>query len=406
MERRVLLIVAGGVAAYKSLELVRLFRRAGVGVRAILTRGGREFVTPLSLAALTGERVHEELWSLTDEAEMGHIQLSRSADLVVVAPASADLMAKAAAGLADDLASTTLLATDKPVLMAPAMNVRMWLHPATRRNAATLAADGVRFVGPEEGEMACGEFGPGRMAEPAAILAAALELLHDAGGAGPLAGRRVLVTAGPTYEALDPVRHLANRSSGRQGYALAQALAALGAQVTLVSGPVALAAPPGVACVRVETAAQMLAACEAALPVDAAVLAAAVADWTPAAPAPGKIKKTAGAPAFPVLVETVDILARLSVPGPRRPRLVAGFAAETDDLLANAAAKLARKGCDWIVANDVSGDVLGGAENEVALVTAAGVEPWPRLPKTEVARRIAARIADALASPLPPAGAP
>ena len=407
MERRVLLIVAGGVAAYKSLELVRLLRRAGVGVRAILTRGGREFVTPLSLASLTGDKIYEELWSLTDEAEMGHIQLSRSADLVMVAPATADLMAKAAAGLADDLASTTLLATDKPVLMAPAMNVRMWLHPAVRRNAATLAADGVRFVGPDEGEMACGEFGPGRMAEPAAILAAALEMLEGAGGARPLTGRRVLVTAGPTHEPVDRVRYLANRSSGRQGHAVAGALAALGARVTLVCGPVDLPTPAGVERVRVETAADMLAACEAALPVDAAVLAAAVADWTPAAPVVNKIKKTGGGPPDLRLVETVDILARLSAPGPRRPRLVVGFAAETDDLLANAAAKLARKGCDWIVANDVAGDAMGGSHNEVALVTAAGVEPWPRLDKAEVARRLAARIADALLAPSPPAaGAP
>ena len=402
MARSVLLIVAGGVAAYKALELARLFRRAGVGVRAILTRGGREFVTPLSLASLTGGTVHEELWSLTDEAEMGHIQLSRSADLVVVAPATADLMAKAAQGLADDLASTTLLATDKPVLMAPAMNVRMWLHPATRRNHARLLGDGVRFVGPDEGEMACGEFGPGRMAEPQAILDAALALLDGEAGR-PLAGRRVLVTAGPTHEPIDPVRYLANRSSGRQGYAVAAALQALGAQVTLVSGPTALEAPAGVARTPVETAAQMAAACEAALPVEAAVLVAAVADWTVADPGPSKLKKSGSGPPALRLTETPDILARLSAPGPRRPRLVVGFAAETQDLLAHGQAKLVRKGCDWIVANDVSGDVMGGDANEVCLLTHDGVERWPRLPKSEVAARLAARIAAALAPPPEPA---
>ena len=401
MARSVLLIVAGGVAAYKSLELVRLMRRADIGVRAILTRGGRAFVTPLSLASLSGGKVYEELWSLTDEAEMGHIQLSRSADLVVVAPATADLMAKAAQGLADDLASTTLLATDKRVLMAPSMNVRMWLHPATRRNHARLLADGVAFVGPDDGEMACGEFGPGRMAEPQAILDAALALL-DGDAARPLAGRRVLVTAGPTHEPIDPVRYLANRSSGRQGYAIAAALQALGAEATLVSGPTGLEAPAGVRRVAVETAAQMAAACEAALPVEAAVLVAAVADWRPSQASARKLKKTGGAPAALALSETVDILARISAPGPARPRLVVGFAAETDDLLAHAAAKLARKGCDWIVANDVSGDVMGGDANEVALLTREGVERWPRLPKPEVARRLAARIAQTLTAAEPP----
>ncbi len=394
MGKRVLLIVSGGVAAFKALELARGFGRAGVGVRSILTRGGREFVTPLSLAALTGERVYEELWSLTDEAEMGHIELSRSADLIVVAPASADLMAKAANGLADDLASTTLLATDTPVLMAPAMNVRMWLHPATRRNAERLRADGVRFVGPDEGAMACGEWGPGRMAESEDILRAALALLH--GGERPLAGRRALVTAGPTHEPVDAVRYLANRSSGRQGYAIAEALAALGAETTLVSGPTALSPPAGVRHVEVETAREMLAACEAALPADIAVLAAAVADWRPAAPAVGKLKKGEGAPELG-LEPTDDILQRLAAPGPRRPQLVVGFAAETHDVLAHARAKLARKGCDWIVANDVSGDVMGGAENEVTLLTRAGEEAWPRLSKAETARRLAARMAAALA---------
>ena len=405
MARSVLLIVAGGVAAYKSLELVRLFRRSGVGVRAILTRGGREFVTPLSLASLTGEPVHEALWSLTDEARMGHIELSRASDLVVVAPATADLMAKAALGLADDLASTTLLATDAPVLMAPAMNVRMWLHPATARNRARLEADGVSFVGPDEGEMACGEFGPGRMAEPAAIHAAALAMLEDKTPPA-LAGRRALVTAGPTHEPVDAVRYLANRSSGRQGYAIAAALAAQGAEVTLVSGPTALDAPAGVRRVSVETAEQMLAACQAALPAEVAVLAAAVADWRAADPSARKRKKAPGAPPPALaLEETPDILARLSTAGPGRPRLVVGFAAETDDVVTNARAKLMRKGCDWIVANDVSGDVMGGTQNEVALITAGGVEPWPRLAKAEVARRLAARIAEVLAAPAAPAGA-
>lgn len=409
MARSVLLIVAGGVAAYKALELVRLFRRAGVGVRAILTRGGREFVTPLALASLTGNKVYEELWSLTDEAEMGHIQLSRSADLVVVAPATADLMAKAAHGLADDLASTALLATDTRVLMAPAMNVRMWRHPATRRNHAALLADAVAFVGPDDGEMACGEFGPGRMAEPQAILHAALALL-DADAARPLtrtlAGRRVLVTAGPTYEPIDPVRYIANRSSGRQGYAIAAALQALGAEVALVSGPTGLEAPPGVLRLQVETAAQMAAACEAALPVEVAVLVAAVADWRVAEPAPHKLKKATGGPPRLALTETLDILAHLSAPGPRRPRLVVGFAAETEDLLAHGQAKLARKGCDWVVANDVSGDVMGGGANAVSLLTREGVERWPRLPKPEVARRLAARIAEALAGVGPPPAEP
>ncbi len=415
MSRSVLLIVGGGIAAYKALELVRLFAKADVAVRAVLTRAGAEFVTPLSLGALTGEKVFTDLWSLTDEAEMGHIELSRSADLLVVAPATADLMAKAANGLADDLASTTLLATDAPVLMAPAMNVRMWLHSATRRNAARLSADGVRFVGPDEGEMACGEFGPGRMAEPAAILAAAQGLLDlKLGGGGaiavpphpalpssrPLAGRRVLVTAGPTIEPIDPVRFLSNRSSGKQGYAIAGALAELGAAVTLVSGPVGLDAPPGVKRVWVETAEEMRRACEAALPVEAAVMVAAVVDWRPSEPVAVKLKKAPGSPPPALeLAETTDILARLSASGPRRPKLVVGFAAETNDVEANARAKLARKGCDWIVANDVSGDVMGGADNTVSLVTRQGVERWARASKGEVAARLARRIAEALGAP-------
>ena len=395
-ERRVLLIVGGGVAAYKALELARLLRKAGVAVRPILTEAGREFVTPLSLAALCEDRVHTDLFSLTDEAQMGHIELSRSADIVVVAPATADLMAKAAAGLAGDLASATLLATDKPVLMAPAMNVRMWLHPATRRNLVTLKADGVRFVGPDDGAMACGEFGPGRMAEPPAILEAAMAMLTTP--AGPLAGKHVIVTAGPTAEAIDPVRVITNRSSGKQGYAIAGALAELGARVTLVSGPTALPPPPGVTRVDVESAVQMLAACEAALPADAAVCVAAVADWRADEVFPVKLKKTHEGPPTLRLVENPDILATLSTRGPRRPKVVVGFAAETSDLEAHAKSKLKRKGCDWIVANDVSEDgIMGGDENEVLVVDPQGVAHWPRATKGEVARRLADRIAGELA---------
>jgi phosphopantothenoylcysteine decarboxylase/phosphopantothenate--cysteine ligase len=393
-EKRILLIVGGGIAAYKSLELTRLLRKAGVGVRPILTQAGAQFVTPLSLAALAEDKVYSEFFSLTDEAEMGHIELSRSADLVVVAPATADLMAKAAHGLAGDLASTTLLATDKPVLMAPAMNVRMWRHAATQRNFATLKADGVSFVGPDEGAMACGEYGPGRMAEPTAIFEAVMAALGS--GARPLAGKRALVTAGPTVEAIDPVRMLTNRSSGKQGYAIAGALAALGAQVTLVSGPTALAAPTGVVRVDVESARDMLAACEAALPADIAVCVAAVADWRPAETGGRKIKKDGQAAAPIALVENPDILAALSK-GPRRPRLVIGFAAETHDLEAHARAKLAKKGCDWIVANDVSvAGTMGGDDNAVALVSKAGIERWERMAKGAVARELAERIAKEL----------
>ncbi|WP_293898803.1 bifunctional phosphopantothenoylcysteine decarboxylase/phosphopantothenate--cysteine ligase CoaBC [Phenylobacterium sp.] len=391
-EKRVLLIVGGGIAAYKALELTRLLRKAGVGVRPILTRAGAEFVTPLSLAALAEDEVYSELFSLTDEAAMGHIQLSRSADLVVVSPATADLMAKAANGLAGDLASTTLLATDKPVLMAPAMNVRMWQHPATRRNLARLKADGVLFVGPDEGAMACGEYGPGRMAEPAAIFEAVMAALGG-GAARPLTGRRAVVTAGPTVEPIDPVRLLTNRSSGKQGYAIASALAALGAEVTLVSGPTALPAPAGVNRVDVETAREMLAACEAALPADIAVCVAAVADWRPESLGASKIKKGPGGPPAIGLVENPDILATLSK-AKARPKLVIGFAAETDDVEAHAVAKLARKGCDWIVANDVSVDgTMGGDDNAVAIVSAGGIERWNRMAKGEVARKLAARIA-------------
>ncbi len=403
---RVLLIVGGGVAAFKALELARLLRKRGVAVRPLLTRAGAQFVTPLSLSALCEDKVYQDLFSLTDEAEMGHIELSRSADLLVVVPATADLMAKAAAGLADDLASTTLLATDKPVLMAPAMNVRMWSHPATLRNLARLKADGVRFVGPAEGAMACGEFGEGRLAEPEAIADAVMSLLGERADpqprppeGRPLEGRRVLVTAGPTREAIDPVRYLTNHSSGKQGYAVADALARLGAEVTLVSGPTALIAPAGVSRVHVESARDMQAACEAALPADAAVLVAAVADWRPDQVAARKLKKAQAAGPEPIrLVENPDILAALSVPGPRRPHLVVGFAAETHDVEANARAKLQRKGCDWLVANDVSGpQVFGGEDNTVMLVTQAGVEPWPPASKAVVAERLAARIAEALA---------
>jgi phosphopantothenoylcysteine decarboxylase/phosphopantothenate--cysteine ligase len=392
-EKRILLIVGGGIAAYKALELTRLLRKAGIGVRPILTQAGAQFVTPLSLSALAEDKVYSELFSLTDEAEMGHIQLSRSADLVVVAPATADLMAKAAQGLAGDLATTTLLATDKPVLMAPAMNVRMWNHPATRRNLATLKGDGVRFVGPDEGAMACGEFGPGRMAEPAEIFAAIQSML-DGVAPGPLAGKRAIVTAGPTAEPIDPVRLLTNRSSGKQGYAIAAALAELGADVTLVSGPTALAAPAGVRRIEIETAREMLAACEAALPADIAVCVAAVADWRPEAVGAAKIKKGADGPPAIALVENPDILAALSK-GAHRPNLVVGFAAETDNVETHAQAKLARKGCDWIVANDVSiAGTMGGDDNAVAIVSSAGIERWERVHKSEVARKLAARMAE------------
>jgi phosphopantothenoylcysteine decarboxylase/phosphopantothenate--cysteine ligase len=392
--QRVLLIVAGGIAAYKALELVRLLRRADVAVRCVLTRGGERFVTPLSLAALSGDKVYQDLFSLTDESEMGHIELSRDADLLVVAPATADLMAKAANGHCDDLASTVLLATDKPVLMAPAMNVRMWLHPATRRNVERLKADGVWLIGPDEGEMACGEYGPGRMAEPEAIFEAIQASL--AGPAGrPLKGRRCLVTAGPTFEPIDPVRGVTNRSSGKQGYATAQALAALGAQVVLVSGPTALSAPPGVRRVDVETAREMEAACREALPVDAAVCVAAVADWRPETASELKVKKNGG-PATVKLVENPDILAGLSRPGPERPKLVVGFAAETDHVEAYAREKLEKKGCDWIVANDVAQGVFGADETKVALVTRDGVERWEEGSKSAVARRLALKIAEAL----------
>lgn len=392
--KRVLLIIGGGIAAYKSLALIRLLRGAGAAVTPVLTKAGAEFVTPLSVSALAGEKVYTALFDLTDEAEMGHIQLSRVADLVVVAPATADLMAKMAGGRADDLASTLLLATDTPVLVAPAMNVRMWDHAATRRNVAQLQADAVRFVGPNEGEMACGEFGAGRMAEPDEIMAAIATLLAD----GPLKGRRVLVTSGPTHEPIDPVRYIANRSSGAQGTAIAAALRDLGAEVVFVTGPASVPPPAGVQVVRVETAADMLAAVLAALPVDAAVMAAAVADWRVANASGQKMKKD-GSGKAPALefAENADILATISK-GAARPALVVGFAAETQDVVAHATAKRARKGCDWIVANDVSPEtgIMGGTENAVTVITEAGAEVWPRMGKDEVARKLALRIGEAL----------
>jgi phosphopantothenoylcysteine decarboxylase/phosphopantothenate--cysteine ligase len=392
--KRVLLIVSGGIAAYKALELVRLLSKAGCGVTSVLTKAGAAFVTPLSLQALTGQKVYTDLFSLTDESEMGHIELSRAADLVVVVPASADILAKMAAGLADDLATTLLLATDKRVLVAPAMNVRMWQHAATEHNLATLAARGVLIVQPDEGPMACGEFGPGRLAEPPVILAAIARAL---GAGGPLAGKHAIVTSGPTHEPIDPVRYLGNRSSGKQGHAIAAALSLLGAKVSLVSGPVAIPDPLGVNTVQVETAAEMLAAVEAALPADIAVCAAAVADWRAQAQAPHKIKKTGDAPPALRLTENPDILRRLSTPGPLRPKLVIGFAAETQDLEQNAAAKLARKGCDWIVANNVGGTgIMGGAKNQVTLVTRDGSEAWPWMDKQELARKLAGRMIEEL----------
>lgn len=396
--RKILLIVGGGIAAYKALELVRLLRKGGVEVRTILTAAGAAFVTPMSLAALTGHPVRSELFMPEDETAMGHIELSRWADLVVVAPATAGLIARAANGLADDLASTALLATDKRVLLAPAMNVRMWLHPAVQANVERLRGfeglHGAAMVGPDEGEMACGEFGPGRMAEPPAILNA-IQALLDGPDGRPLAGRRAVVTAGPTFEPIDPVRGLTNRSSGKQGYAIAEALARLGAEVTLVSGPVALAAPVGVDRVQVETAREMQAAVAAALPADIAVMSAAVADWRVDGVASGKIKKAPGGPPLLSLIENPDILAGVSKAGKARPKLVVGFAAETTDLEANARSKLSRKGCDWIVGNDVSDDVFGADGNTVTLFTRDGAaEAWPRQSKTGVATKLAARIAD------------
>ncbi len=392
--KRILLIVAGGIAAYKSLDLIRRLRERGSAVRCILTEGGARFVTPLSVATLSEDKVYTDLFSLTDESEMGHIRLTREADLVVVAPATADILAKLAQGRADDLASTALLAADKPVMVAPAMNHRMWRHPATRENLALLERRGVLRVGPAEGDMACGEHGPGRMAEPADILAAIER--HFAGEA-PLGGRRALVTSGPTHEAIDPVRYLANRSSGRQGHAIAAALARAGAKTILVTGPVGEPDPPSVEVRRVESAQQMLAACLAALPADVAVCAAAVSDWRPARAMTRKIKKESAPPKFD-LTENPDILKTLAKAGKRRPRLLIGFAAETENLVANAKAKRRAKGCDWILANDVSRPgVFGGDKNMIRFVTKAGVETWPELGKAEVAERLVERIARRLA---------
>ncbi len=393
--KRILLIIGGGIAAFKVPELIRLLRGQGAAVTPVLTAAGAQFVTPLTVSTLAGEAAHADLFDLTHEAEIGHIQLSRAADLVVVVPATADLMAKMAAGLANDLASTLLLATDKRVLIAPAMNVRMWNHPATQRNIATLRADGVLFAGPTEGDMACGEFGPGRMVEPAMIVVA----IGQALATGPLSGRHILVTSGPTHEPIDPVRYIANRSSGAQGTALAAALRDLGARVTFVTGPATVPPPAGVEVVRVETAREMLAAVETALPVEAAVFAAAVADWRVANESGQKMKKdgTGRAPALE-FSENPDILATISRRAEGRPRLVVGFAAETHDVLRHATEKRARKGCDWIVANDVSPatGIMGGSENAVTIIDAAGAESWERMGKDAVARRLAARIAAAL----------
>jgi phosphopantothenoylcysteine decarboxylase / phosphopantothenate---cysteine ligase len=396
--KRVLLIIGGGIAAYKSLELIRRLRERGVAVRVVMTHAAQQFVTPLAAGAISGERVFTDLFDQVQEFDVGHIRLARECDLIVVAPATADLMAKCAHGLANDLASAVLLATDKPVLMAPAMNPRMWSHAATQRNFAALQADGLRFIGPNAGEMAeSGESGVGRMAEPEEIRDAVLSLLSD----GPLKGKRALVTAGPTLERIDPVRFLSNRSSGKQGYAIAAALADLGADVTLVSGPTNLAPPAGVTLKRVESAREMLEASEAALPLDVAVMVAAVADWRPAETSDEKIKKDkSGAPAIS-LTENPDILATLSKAGKRRPKLVIGFAAETEKVEEHARAKIAKKGCDWIVANDVSGDVMGGAENQVLLITKDGAETWPRMAKDAVARKLAGEIAKALSPKAP-----
>ncbi|MFN7031172.1 MAG: bifunctional phosphopantothenoylcysteine decarboxylase/phosphopantothenate--cysteine ligase CoaBC [Sphingopyxis sp.] len=407
---RILLIIGGGIAAYKSIELVRLLRKAGYVVRCVITRAAEQFVTPLTLAALSENKVYTNLFDLKDEVDMGHIQLSREADLVVVAPATADLLAKMAAGIADDLATTLLLATDKPVLAAPAMNVRMWLHAATQRNVATLRGDGVTVMAPDEGEMACGEFGPGRLPEPAAIkdaidaaLAAAPAVTAMVGQPDfapanhrPLYGRRILITAGPTHEPIDPVRYIANRSSGKQGFAIAAAAAEAGAEVLLIAGPVELPTPPGVIRVDVETAVEMAAEVQQGLPVDAAIMVAAVADWRAADPAGQKIKKDGSGAVPPLaLTENPDILAGVAKSA-ERPTLLIGFAAETNDVIAHAQAKLARKGCDWIVANDVAADPMGGESNRVHIVSKNGIDSWDRLPKAAVARKLMEKIADEL----------
>ena len=400
-EKSILLIIGGGIAAYKSLELIRELSRRGVKSRVILTKAGAEFITPLSVASLSGEKCHTELFDLTDEIEMGHIELSRSADLVVAAPATADLMAKAANGAANDLASTALMATDKPVLFAPAMNVRMWENPATQRNLKTLKGDGALFIGPNEGDMACGEFGPGRMAEPIEI-ADAVEAYFAKSAQGPLTGKRILITAGPTHEPIDPVRYIANRSSGKQGYAIAAALRNLGADIVLVTGPTSVTVPAGMETIRVETARQMMEASKAALPVDCAICCAAVADYRPSIETDHKIKKERGGLTTIPVAENPDILKTISQMKSGRPRLVVGFAAETDDILGHAESKRTRKGCDWIVANDVSPGAhcaMGGARNAVILITDKGDETWPELPKDEVARRLADRIAKTLGGP-------
>ena len=393
--KRILLIIGGGIAAFKSLDLIRRLRERGATVTPVLTRAAEEFVTPLSTSALAANKVYRDLFDLTDEAEMGHIELSRAADLVVVAPATADLMGKMAHGLANDLASTLLMATDKRVLIAPAMNVRMWEHPATQRNIVTLKSDGVLFVGPNEGNMACGEFGPGRMAEPLEIVAAVEAAIAD----GPLRGKHILVTSGPMHEPIDPVRYIANRSSGAQGTAIARALSALGAEVTFITGPADVARPDGVRVIEVQTALEMLAAVQAALPADAAVFAAAVADWRMVSEATSKMKKDSKG-SLPVLefTENPDILATVAQMKKGRPALVVGFAAETDDVIKNAKAKRKRKGCDWIVANDVSPEtgIMGGTENAVTVIKAKGSEEWPRMGKDQVAVRLAADIAEAI----------
>lgn len=408
--KRILLIVSGGIAAYKSLELIRLLRREDIAVRAVMTESARAFVTPLSLGVLTGDQVYGNMFDLKEESEIGHIQLSREADLIVLCPATANILAKMAAGIADDLATTILLATDTPVLAVPAMNVRMWHHPATQRNLAQLRADGITIVEPDSGGMACGEWGKGRLPEPEVVAARIRTMLahvtklplpgaaDDAtSGPGPLSGRHVLVTAGPTHEPIDPVRYIANRSSGKQGFAIARAAADAGARVTLVSGPVALPTPRGVTRIDVQTAREMQAAVEAALPADVAFMVAAVADWRTDDAAPQKIKKSGDAMQPLALVENPDILATLGR-HPQRPTLLIGFAAETEGVEAHAQAKLARKGADWIVANDVSGDVMGGDANSVHIVTAQGVETWDRLPKDAVASRLIGKVVDALAA--------
>ncbi|WP_432815024.1 bifunctional phosphopantothenoylcysteine decarboxylase/phosphopantothenate synthase [Sphingorhabdus sp.] len=418
-EKRILLIVTGGIAAYKSLELVRLLKRQGLSVRAVMTQSATEFVTPLSMSVMTEDQVYGHMFDLKEESEIGHIQLSRQADLVVICPATANILAKMAAGISDDLATTILLATDKPVLAVPAMNVRMWNHPATQRNLAQLQADGVHIMNPDEGAMACGEFGPGRLPEPPAVAERICAMLgHDfdimltsgrspttvPSGAAltaelahrPLSGQRILVTAGPTHEAIDPVRYIANRSSGRQGFAIAAAAADLGAEVTLIAGPVHLATPPGVARIDVETAIEMQAEVEKALPVDAAILVAAVADWRAVQAPEQKIKKDGGIIPALNLTENPDILASLAK-HPNRPKLLIGFAAETEKIVEHAQAKLTKKGCDWIVANDVSGDVMGGANNAFHIITKDGVESWPESAKDVIARKLMEKVANALA---------